>query len=269
MRSVLGIDAAWTDREPSGVALIADDGSGWRLMDVAPSYMAFLQLLPVAEPVVRHRGSAPDAVAIIKAASERIGLSIDIVAIDMPLALTPIIGRRTSDNLISTAYGAKHAGTHTPSETRPGKLSDELRIAFQGIGYPLAVSHPIGHALIEVYPHPALIELSAAERRLPYKVSKVGKYWPELTPGMRRENLLEVWRQIISLLDTMIGGVAAALPLPAIAARGHEMKAFEDSLDAVVCAWVGACVLDGRAMEYGDDMSAIWVPEARQRRTER
>lgn len=31
-----------------------------------------------------------------------------------------------------------------------------------------------------------------------------------------------------------------------------------------------ACgLLDGRAMEYGDDMSAIWVPEARQRRTER
>lgn len=263
MRSVLGIDAAWTDREPSGVALIADDGSGWRLMEVAASYAAFLQPPLAAGPVLRHRGSIPDAAAIIDAANFRIGSPVDIVAVDMPLASTPIIGRRTSDNLISTAYGAKHAGTHTPSETRPGKLSDELRIAFQGRGYPLAVSAPSGHALIEVYPHPALIELAASERRLAYKVSKIGKYWPKVTPGVRRENLLDVWRQIVSLLETRIDGIAKTLPLPAVPARGHEMKAFEDSLDAVVCAWVGACVLDGRARAFGDDTSAIWVPEVR------
>jgi predicted RNase H-like nuclease len=41
------------------------------------------------------------------------------------------------------------------------------------------------------------------------------------------------------------------------------MKAFEDALDAVVCAWVGACVMDGKAVAYGDDVSAIWVPEIR------
>nr|WP_245581779.1 DUF429 domain-containing protein [Rhizobium ruizarguesonis] len=38
------------------------------------------------------------------------------------------------------------------------------------------------------------------------------------------------------------------------------MKALEDTLDAVVCAWVGACVMDGRARAYGDVESAIWVP---------
>ncbi|MGO7981465.1 DUF429 domain-containing protein [Rhizobium johnstonii] len=79
-------------------------------------------------------------------------------------------------------------------------------------------------------------------------------------PGVRRENLLETWRQIVGLLEAQIQGVAAALPLPDATARGYEMKAYEDVLDAVVCAWVGACVLDGRATAFGDEDSAIWVP---------
>ncbi|RDL48403.1 hypothetical protein BLJAPNOD_04678 [Ensifer sp. M14] len=260
MRSVLGIDAAWTEREPSGVALIADDGSGWQLVEVAASYSAFLQRDLSGVPILRHRGSMPDATAIIEVASGKVGTPVDLVAIDMPLSMTPITGRRASDNMISSLYGARHASTHTPSVTRPGKLSDELRIGFNDIGYPLAVEHPAGRVLIEVYPHPALIELADAERRLPYKASKISKYWPEVAPGARLEKLIEVWSQIVDLLDARIRGVAAALTLPSVTARRYEMKAFEDSLDAVVCAWVGACVMDGTASAYGDEESAIWVP---------
>lgn len=42
MISVLGIDAAWTDHEPSGVALVTGEGAGhWRCRCVAPSYASF------------------------------------------------------------------------------------------------------------------------------------------------------------------------------------------------------------------------------------
>lgn len=146
--------------------------------------------------------------------------------------------------MISSLYGARHASTRTQSVTRPGKLNDQLRIGFNDTGYPLGVEDPAGRALIEVYPHPAIIELAEAERRLPYKTSRKGKYWREKAPGARREMLIEVGRQIVGLLDTRIRGVAAALMLPSITAR-YEMKAFEDSLGAVVCAWVGACEMDG------------------------
>jgi predicted RNase H-like nuclease len=111
------------------------------------------------------------------------------------------------------------------------------------------------------YPHPALIELAAANRRLPYKLSKIGKYWPGAVPGARRENLIKVWAEIIALLDARVQGAAKALPLPVLAARGFELKAFEDALDAVVCAWVGACVMDRKASAFGDDESAIWIPD--------
>lgn len=32
MKAVISIDAAWTEKEPSGVALVVDDGSGWGLI---------------------------------------------------------------------------------------------------------------------------------------------------------------------------------------------------------------------------------------------
>nr|WP_245516959.1 DUF429 domain-containing protein [Rhizobium leguminosarum] len=65
---------------------------------------------------------------------------------------------------------------------------------------------------------------------------------------------------MVTLLDARIQGVRDALSLPPLFARGFEMKAFEDALDAVVCAWGGACVMDGEAMACGDLESAIWVP---------
>ncbi|ACE92264.1 hypothetical conserved protein [Rhizobium etli CIAT 652] len=260
LRAVLGIDAAWTDHEPSGVALIVDRGSGWQLLEAATSYTAFLRREKDADPIVRHRGSLPEAPSLLAAAHEKLGAPVDLVAIDMPLSLTPIIGRRASDNMISSEYGAKYASTHTPSVTRPGRLSDELRIGFEVAGYPLAVSQPSGRALLEVYPHPALIELASADRRLPYKHSKSRKYWPDESPAARRAKLLEAWRWIVMLLDYQIQGVRDALSMPPSDARSFEMKAFEDTLDAIVCAWVGACVVDGRARAYGDTESAIWVP---------
>ena len=47
---------------------------------------------------------------------------------------------------------------------------------------------------------------------------------------------------------------------------GLEMKAFEDALDAIVCAWVAICVLEGRAEPYGDEESAIWIPTTHRNR---
>ena len=99
-------------------------------------------------------------------------------------------------------------------------------------------------------------------RDIPYKHAKSRKYWPEDSLINRRHKLLSVWTDIISLLDRRIEGVASALPLPDPSSRGYELKAFEDCLDAVVCAWVGTCVLDGTATAYGDRASAIWVPNA-------
>ncbi len=38
MAGILGIDAAWTEKEPSGVAFIEGAQGGWSCVAVAPSY---------------------------------------------------------------------------------------------------------------------------------------------------------------------------------------------------------------------------------------
>jgi predicted RNase H-like nuclease len=188
---------------------------------------------------------------------------VDLVAVDMPLSKEPITARRMSDDLVSRAYGARHCSTHTPSVTRPGAISDDLTTAFSEMGYPLATSGQPEHALIEVYPHPALVELACADRRLPYKASKVGTYWPGLASTERKALLFAEWGRIIELLDKEVCGVASALPPPEAGASQVGLKAMEDQIDAIVCAWVGTQVLKGAADPFGDNTSAIWIPRAR------
>ena len=58
-------------------------------------------------------------------------------------------------------------------------------------------------------------------------------------------------------------GVKAALPPPAPEIRGWRLKAYEDKLDAVVCAAVAIACLKGEPRPFGDEDAAIWVPTAR------
>ena len=146
MRAVLGIDAAWTLTQPSGVALAAEVSSGWRVIASASSYQRFLALANHLPEEGRPSGSLPDAPALLASASILCGHPIDLVAVDMPLARTPIVGRRISDDAVSRAYGGRKCGTHTPSILRPGRMSDHIRDSFDLAGYPLVtnIMAPIG-----------------------------------------------------------------------------------------------------------------------------
>jgi predicted RNase H-like nuclease len=261
MLAILGIDAAWTLTQPSGVALVAKHSTGWRLMAAEPSYQHFLARTDrslLAEE--RPSGSPPDASALLASAAMLSGGAIDLVAVDMPLARSPIVERRFSDNKVSRAYGGRKCGTHSPNATRPGRMSDDLNQRFKREGYPLQTIAFKTPGLIEVYPHPTLVELADAKERLPYKASKVGAYWPKLKPPERRARLYQQWDEIVDLLEGEIAGVAVALPRLGLDASGVKLKACEDALDAIVCAWVGICALEGRAKPFGDENSAIWIP---------
>lgn len=261
MKAVLGIDAAWTLTEPSGVALAVND-NGWRLAAVAPSYDHFLWMAGDSPYLPgRPRGSAPDAEALITAARVTSKAAVDLVAIDMPLSKEPITSRRASDRAVNAAYSARWCSTHTPSAVRPGKISDRLREDFDAAGYPLRTTSIESPGLIEVYPHPALVELAKSAKRLTYKHGKARNYWPDLVPGDRKVKIVETWRAIVERLEVKVSGTAAMLPIPSLDAKRWEMKAFEDQLDAVVCAWVAIEVLDDRALPYGDEVSAVWIPK--------
>jgi hypothetical protein len=50
MHAVLGIDAAWTAAQPSGVALAVERGNGWRMIGAVASYQRFHALADERQP---------------------------------------------------------------------------------------------------------------------------------------------------------------------------------------------------------------------------
>lgn len=260
---VLGVDAAWTAGQPSGVALVASEGSTWRCLAAAPSYAAFADVGrgKGVDWTAAPRGGAPTSDELLAAVEGLAGRLPDVIAVDMPLSRRPIVARRAADSLVSRRFGARGCSTHSPSATRPGTLSDRLRMDLERRGFPLVTEGTSRPALIEVYPHIALLRLCEASMRLEYKVSKARKYWKDTSVPQRIERLLAVWNGIVVALERELGPLPLALPRPDEVRSLSALKRHEDALDAVVCAYVGVLYATGRAEAFGDEDAVIWGPK--------
>lgn len=275
MISVLGIDAAWGDTKPSGVALIrlCPDGGAWDLLAVAPSYNSFIDFAN-GRPVQWGRQNAPyhlEPTNLLNAAERLLcGNRVSVVSVDMPMSMEAIVGQRVADHLIAKDFVPMGCGPYTPTIDLPGQISVAMRNGFNRCGYQLAVGYAAGrtNSLIETYPHPVLLRLLNRNYRVPYKVDKRRDYlggrhaWPRaLNKAEKLDRLLEEFQDILTGLRVEIRGIPFEfLPERPYNGTFKGLKTYEDALDALVCAWVGAKYLEGNAMAYGDESSAIWVP---------
>ncbi len=268
MTSILALDPAWTPTEPSGVALVHQVKDRWRCVALAPSYEQFVALAK-GTPVdwaTTPKAGRPDVDALMDAARTLLdGENVDLVTIDMPVALTAFSKRREADSAVSQKFGSKGCSTHSPSEVRPGELGRELTDRFKELGYPVAtVETPVGSTFVlaEVYPHPALLHLLDKDFRFKYKIGRASEYWPDKSPADRRRRVVKNWRKILDQLSLTINKID--LPLPAKTDLetypSTSLKRFEDALDALVGAWVGIKYLEGDCSAYGDESAAIWIP---------
>jgi predicted RNase H-like nuclease len=244
---VLGIDAAWTAHRASGVAVVVGAAGGWKCVAAAASYEDFYE----------RAGCHGLLAAVAKIA----GGMPDVVAVDMPLARIPITSRRNCDNLLTRAFVRNGCGVHSSSPERPGRVSSEMMHALEKDGYELAVakSSAVPKQVIEVYPHVAVMRLLGEDYRVPYKIGRMRQYWPEASVMERKQRIRRNLARILRALKKHISGIG--LRIPAEAAGPTELKRFEDTLDAIVCAWIGICFWEGRCLAYGDETAAIWVPE--------
>ncbi|MDC3011110.1 DUF429 domain-containing protein [Synechococcus sp. AH-736-G21] len=264
---VLGIDAAWTTHQPSGIALVQNTATGWSCLAVAPSYEAFIAQASgqTWDPEQKATGSTPDPAALLQASQQLAGTEVSCVSVDMPLATTPITSRRAADTAISSRFGPKGCAVHSPSAERPGAMADQLRVDFAALGVLLHTrsGDQATPALIECYPHVALLALLKRDYRVPYKVSRSGKYWKaeKLTRTERIERLLDQFRAIRSGLEACISGIPDFIPELSEVKTLASLKPVEDMLDGLICTWVGIEHLEGRTVALGDDTAAIWVPQ--------
>ena len=217
MTTILGIDAAWTATEPSGVALVTSDRHGWRCIAIAPSYDEFYSLSrgrPVTWIDGTSNGSPPNVPHLLRAARRLSRSEIDLVAVDMPVATVPIVGRRVADRAISTAFGGRGCSTHSPNLSRPGALGARLMRDLASAGYSLATGTTKTGTVpitIEVYPHPALLALLGRSYRIPYKVGNSNRYWPKISIAQRKQNLLAEFQAIYSVLAHSLGPTGVPL----------------------------------------------------------
>lgn len=266
MTVILGIDAAWTEIEPSGVGLIDKQEGAWRCLAVAPSYSAFLDLARdrTVNWNCRHYGGRPPISELLTAASAISRKPVDVVVLDMPVSTKSITARRYADDCVSRESGSRWCSAHTPSKLRPGALGSRLTEELARLGYPVATvetSVATMSRLVEVYPHPALLSLLGRQMRVPYKVSKSRKYWPGKSPKDRVALLLREFRTIDRALREFLGSFEIPLPSDSDApVTLAGLKRFEDALDALVCCWIGAQYVEGRTTALGDASAAIWCP---------
>ena len=265
---VLGIDAAWTAHQPSGVALVQGKGNHWHCLALAPSYSTFLDLASGQpwDPGLKARGSTPDPEAMLHASQKITSQTVSCVSIDMPLATTPIQRRRVADTAISRRFGTRGCAVHSPSAERPGAIADQLRSELETLNCRLHTTDNDQNlpALIEVYPHVALLGLLKRDYRIPYKVSRSLKYWKaeQLTARERITRLLHEFQGIKASLDKHISGIPLIIPEVDEVQTLASLKTIEDMLDALVCAWMGIEHLAGRTRGLGDRSAAIWVPRS-------
>lgn len=262
MHALLGLDAAWTPKTASGVALLVGDVGNWRCLRVAPSRRAFVA--QAGEAPVDFGSAVVDDDAplheVIAVACSLAGVSsLSVLAVDMPLAVGPIVGRRAADNCVSREYGARGCAVHSPTPARPGPVAERLRDEALACDLPLVTrGPPRTPALIEVYPHVSLLQLLGASYRVGYKVSRARKYWPGRSRLERVGLLLEAWRGIEGALARVVEMPVREAALGTWSTR--MLKAYEDALDGAICAWTAALYLEGRTTPLGDDDAAIWVP---------
>jgi predicted RNase H-like nuclease len=205
----LGVDLAWTERNGSGACALDADG---RVVDE--------RILGADDEILDWvRDLASDSA---------------VLAVDAPLVVPNETGRRPCESELSREYGSRWAATHSSNRQlllnrhgaiRGEDLARELRRS--GFGNLWSQTRC---TLLEVYPHPAIIEAFGLPHRLAYKKGRIA----ERRAGLRRLDAL-----ILSLdrADPPLIGPPVEIT---DAMTGVELKAIEDLLDARICAWVAA-----------------------------
>ena len=104
--------------------------------------------------------------------------------------------------------------------------------------------------------------MTGVSERVRYKAGKSKSYWPAMPLQDRKRRLVEEWRRIVDRLAMAIAGINIEFPEFPEQTSFRVLKKIEDTVDALVCSWMGVQYLDGAAVPAGDADSAIWIPHS-------
>ncbi|MBC7596126.1 MAG: DUF429 domain-containing protein [Kineosporiaceae bacterium] len=234
----VGIDLAWGEKKPTGVAVLDADG---RLLHVS-AQTTDQTIATALKPYVE--GGC-------------------LVAIDAPLVVKNATGNRPAEAALNRDFARFDAGAH-PSNTGKPEFAETPRGARLARVLELDIDPESrsSRRAIEVYPHPATIALFTLGRTLKYK-NKPGRSLSQL-----RSELLRLMTLIEGLADAAVSmnvtdhddwrSLTAAA---GSAERKSDLRRVEDQVDAVMCAYVAMYAerRPGGTTTYGDFASGYIV----------
>jgi predicted RNase H-like nuclease len=211
---LLGLDLAWSEKNPSGAAAI--DAAG-RLLDVRADLRGDDEILAWVRAWRGERG---------------------VIGIDMPTIVRNPTGMRECERDLSAEFRKQHAGTHPanlvrfPDGGRARKLIDAL--AADGVVEDTSIAPNDARTIaIEVFPHPAHVRLFGLPTVFKYK--KKSRPWPEVLAEWER------YRAALASLHAADPPLVLDERIPERVTR-VRYKPWDDTLDAITCAYVASFV---------------------------
>ncbi len=214
-RCFLGIDLGWQSGA-SGLCCLVWSASGLRLGELTRLYQV------------------EDILAWVKGWAE--SSSTTVVAVDAPTLIPNATGMRLPDRLAHQYFGKYDAGCYPANLGRP--FAEKLvafGLALETLGFchqPYSPPQVQGRFQLEVFPHPVTVHLFNLPRILKYKKGRLAQRRPEL------ERLRQYQLSVFPALEPPLG--ISEADLPAIPTTGTAMKAVEDQLDSLTCAYAAA-----------------------------
>ncbi|MEX0271358.1 DUF429 domain-containing protein [Leptolyngbyaceae cyanobacterium UHCC 1019] len=159
-----------------------------------------------------------------------------MVAVDAPTLISNATGMRLCDRLAHKYFGKYHAGCYPAnlgSTFAQRTLTFGLSLEERGFHHaPTIQPKKLGRWQIEAFPHPAIVHLFNLPRILKYKKGTLAERRPEL--ARLRHYIHEFLPLHDPPLDVSLGTI------PEIPLKGAELKAVEDQLDSLICAYIAA-----------------------------
>lgn len=160
-----------------------------------------------------------------------------IIAVDAPTIISNQTGTRLADQLTHKYFGRYHAGSYPANLQRPfAQRTVNFGISLEAKGFnhaPTIIPQKLGRFQIEVFPHPAIINLFGLAKILKYKKGRLAD---------RKAELLKLHQYIINILPTLEPSLSISdnfLDLEKINSM-TTLKTTEDKLDSLICAYIGA-----------------------------
>ncbi|ABA22605.1 conserved hypothetical protein [Trichormus variabilis ATCC 29413] len=159
-----------------------------------------------------------------------------IIGVDAPTLIPNSTGSRLPDKLTHKYFGKYHAGCYPANQGlafAERTINFGLELESRGFAHaPTIEAQKLGRYQIEVFPHPAIVHLFSLDRILKYKKGRISE---------RRLELIKLYQYIVDILPTMEPALCVKkLSLGEIPHTGAELKAAEDKLDSLICAYVAA-----------------------------